>query len=108
MKFEWDEVKNRENIKKHGVPFEEAQTIFFNDFIEKPDINHSENEERFIAIGISYYTRELMVSYCYRFKLDGEEVIRIISSRKATDNERREYYERRIWFFRWCNKKLFE
>ena len=96
MKFEWDEDKNKENIQKHGVPFEEDKTIFFNKFIEEPDIDHSEDEDRFIAIGISYYTRELMVSYCYRIRVNGEEVIRIISSRKATDNERREYYERRI------------
>lgn len=96
MKFEWDENKNKENIKKHGVPFEEAKTIFFNDFIEKPDIDHSEDEDRFIAIGISYYSRELMVSYCYRIKINSEEVIRIISSRKATENERRDYYERRV------------
>ena len=96
MKFEWDDKKNQENIKKHGIPFEEAKTIFFNDFLEKPDLDHSEEEDRFIAIGISYYTRELMVSYCYRTKVNGEEVIRIISSRKATDNERRDYYERRV------------
>ena len=96
MKFEWDENKNKENIKKHGVPFEEAKTIFFSDFIEKPDIDHSEGEDRFIAIGISYYTRELMVSYCYRIRINGEDIIRIISSRKATDNERRDYYERRV------------
>ena len=96
MKFEWDENKNKENIRKHGIPFEEAKTIFFNDFIEKPDIDHSEEENRFIAIGISYYTRELMVSYCYRNRINGEEVIRIISSRKATEKERRDYYERRV------------
>ncbi len=96
MKFEWDEDKNKENKKKDGVPFEEAKTIFFNDFIEKPDIDHSEDEDRFIAIGISYYTRELMVSYCYRSRINEEEVIRIISSRKATENERRDYYERRV------------
>ena len=94
MKFEWDEEKNRKNIKKHSVSFEEAKTIFFNDFIEKPDIDHSEEEERFIAIGISYYTRELVVSYCYRIKIQGETIIRLISARKATENERREYYER--------------
>ena len=96
MKFEWDENKNKENIEKHKVTFEEAKTIFFNYFIEKPDIDYSEDEDRFIAIGISYYTRELMVSYCYRNRLNNEEVIRIISSRKATENERRDYYERRI------------
>ena len=54
------------------------------------------DEDRFIAIGISYYTRELMVSYCYRSRINEEEVIRIISSRKATENERRDYYERRV------------
>ena len=96
MKFEWDEKKNQENIKKHGIPFEEAKTIFFNEFIEKPDIEHSVNEERFVAIGISYYTRELTVIYCYRNKIDGEEIIRIISSRKANENERREYYARKL------------
>jgi len=99
MKFEWDENKNRENIRKHGVAFEEAKTIFFNDFIEKPDIDHSEDESRFIAIGISYYTRELMVSYCYRNRVNEEEIIRIISSRKATEKEKKDYYEGRIRFF---------
>ena len=66
MKFEWDPEKNKQNIEKHKVPFEEAKTIFFNRFIEKPDVDHSDEEDRFIAIGISFYTRELMVSYCYR------------------------------------------
>lgn len=92
MKFVWDENKNKINIEKHKVSFEEAKTIFFSRFIEKPDLDHSDEEDRFIAIGISFYTRELMVSYCYRNKINEEEIIRIISARKATDNERREYY----------------
>ena len=94
MKFEWDENKNKINIQKHKIPFEEAKTIFYNRFIEKPDVDHSDMENRFIAIGISFYTRELMVSYCYRSRVNGKEIIRIISARKATENERREYYGR--------------
>ena len=52
MKFEWDEIKNYDNIIKHGVSFEEATSIFLNIIVEEPDLEHSENEERYIAVGI--------------------------------------------------------
>jgi uncharacterized DUF497 family protein len=94
MRFEWDEIKNRENIQKHKVPFEEAASIFLNEIIEEPDLEHSDEEDRYKAVGISVCLRELLVVYCIRVKIDDEKVIRIISARKANANERRRYYER--------------
>ena len=95
MKIVWDKNKNINNIIKHKVSFEEASTIFINDFMEIPDIEHSQEEERFIALGVSSCNRELFVSYCYRIKIDNEEVIRIISARKATNSERSLFYVER-------------
>ena len=92
MKFEWDPNKNKINIIEHKVSFEEASTIFLNDFLEIPDIEHSIDEERFIAFGISALRRELFVCYCYRSKIGEEEIIRIISARKATKDEKEEYF----------------
>ena len=80
--FEWDEKKSRINKQKHGVSFEEAKTVFFDEralFVEDPD--HSESEDRFILLGFSAALRLLVVCHCYR---DQENVIRIISARKAT------------------------
>lgn len=94
MRFEWDEIKNRENIQKHKVPFEEAASIFLNEIIEEPDLDHSDEEDRYKAVGISVCLRELLVVYCIRVKNGDEKVIRIISARKANANERRKYYER--------------
>ena len=96
MKFEWDDDKNKENIKKHGVPFEEAASIFLNKIMEEPDLDHSENEERYKAVGISVYLRELLVVYCIREKIDDEKITRIISARKANAEERRKFYERQL------------
>lgn len=96
MRFEWDEAKNRENIIKHKVSFEEATSIFLNPVLEEPDIAHSENEDRYVAIGISAYYRELIVCYCVREKIDNEKVIRLITARKANEDERRKYYERQL------------
>lgn len=93
MQFEWDENKNRQNKKKHGVPFEEAQTVFFDPnarFI--PDPLHSDEEERFIILGISSNIRLLVVCHCYR---TNNEIIRLISERKATKNEIK-LYDRRL------------
>ena len=92
MKFEWDSNKNNINKRKHKVSFEEASTIFLNDFLEIPDINHSTNEDRFIAFGISSLMRELIVCYCYREFIDGDEIIRIISARKALKDEMEDYF----------------
>lgn len=95
MKFEWDENKNKENIKKHKVGFYEASTIFAGRYIEIPDVDHSINEERFVALGISFLSRELFVCYCYRVNVNGETVIRIYSARKANKNEKEEFFNER-------------
>ena len=93
MKFEWEDDKNQKNIIKHKVTFEEAASIFLNKVMEEPDIEHSDEEERYKAIGISVYLRELLVVYCIRQKIDDEKIVRIISARKANAEERRKYYE---------------
>jgi uncharacterized DUF497 family protein len=93
LRFEWDERKNRSNKKTHGVSFEEARSVFLDEnarLIDDPD--HSENEDRFVLMGISEVLRVLVVCHCYR--QDGE-VIRIISARKA-DSEERSSYEHRV------------
>ena len=87
--FEWDEKKAKQNLKKHKVSFEEASTIFNDPFsITIPDPDHSIQEEHYIDIGISEKGRILIVCYTER----GTN-IRIISCRKATPMERREYEE---------------
>ena len=85
LRFEWDEAKNRRNIKKHGVSFEEAQTVFLDDSaIRFFDPDHSGDEDRFIMLGISFQLRVLVVCHCYR---KSDQVIRIISARKAARQE---------------------
>ena len=87
--FEWDEDKNEDNIQKHGISFEEAMTVFDDDnALYKPDLDHSENEERFIILGFSMKPRLLVVCHCYR---ESETVIRIISARKANKSESEQY-----------------
>lgn len=91
IKFEWDENKNRTNQKKHGISFIEAKTVFYDDealVIDDPE--HSEEEERFIILGLSNKANLLVVCHCYRAS---ETVIRIISARKATKAES-QYYEK--------------
>ena len=91
IQFEWDERKSRLNLRKHGISFEEAHTVFFDEngrFLDDPD--HSESEERFVLIGLSHGLRVLTVVHCYR---ESEEVIRLISARKATAKEIRQYEE---------------
>lgn len=89
MKFEWDENKNKINIQKHKVSFEEAETVFYDDnaFLAD-DINHSFSEDRFLIIGESYKERKLFVCYCYR----QNDTIRLISARLANKKEREVYY----------------
>jgi len=89
--FEWDSKKNLTNQKKHRVSFEEAQSIFFDSnarLIGDPD--HSGSEDRFVMMGLSGRLRLLVVCHCYRGK---DDVIRIISARKATRREREIYEE---------------
>ena len=88
-RFEWDERKETANEKKHGVSFEETRSVFFDDqarLIDDPD--HSEDEERFILLGLSNALRLLLVCHCCR---SGDDVIRIISARKATALESKSY-----------------
>ena len=83
--FEWDRNKNLSNITKHGVPFKEAATVFLDPYAELlDDDTHSANEERFIIIGMSEKTNLLIVCHCYR---ETDEIVRIISARKATKSE---------------------
>jgi uncharacterized protein len=87
--FEWDEAKSRANRKKHGVSFEEARSAFLDENARVlPDPEHSEEEERFVLLGLSTSLRILVVCHCYRQK---DEVIRIISARKADREEQRQY-----------------
>jgi uncharacterized protein len=89
MRFEWDDNKNRSNFRKHGVWFEEAQTIWVDsESIEYFDPAHGSNEERFIRIGHSTRGHILLVVFCERA---GRSTIRIISARKATTQEMRHY-----------------
>jgi len=87
--FDWDENKNNANILKHGISFYEAMTVFDDDnALFKPDVSHSNDEDRFIILGFSTNPRLLVVCHCYR---ESESVIRIISARKATNSEREQY-----------------
>ena len=89
LRIEWDSRKAEANRKKHGVSFEDAQTVFSDErarLIDDPD--HSEDEERFVLLGLSSSLRLLVVVHCYRS--DGN-VIRIISARKANRDEERFY-----------------
>jgi hypothetical protein len=89
IQFEWDEEKNKLNKKKHKVSFQEAKTVFYDSqalLIHDPD--HSDEEERFIIMGISQSLKILVVCHCYRID---DEVIRIISARKAKRDEIDQY-----------------
>jgi uncharacterized DUF497 family protein len=90
IEFAWDRRKARFNLLKHGVSFEEAQTIFLDErarLIDDPD--HSEEEERFVLLGFSFQARCLIVSHCYR---EAGSVIRLISARRATAQEEQVYW----------------
>jgi uncharacterized DUF497 family protein len=85
IKFDWNTTKATTNLKKHGVSFEEAQTVFYDEFaIQFYDEENSSNEERFLLLGMSSGARLLLVCHCER---DGGGIIRIISARKATKHE---------------------
>lgn len=93
IKFEWDENKNKNNINKskHKIAFEEAKTVFEDeDVLVIDDPDHSEGEDRFIILGLSKKANLLVVCHCYR---ESDTVIRIISARKATKTETRQYNE---------------
>jgi uncharacterized DUF497 family protein len=85
IKFEWNPSKAQSNLKKHGVSFEEAKSIFYDELaIQFYDNDNSESEDRFIMLGISKELNVLTVCHCERQE---GEIIRIISARKATKNE---------------------
>lgn len=89
IRFEWDPDKALANLEKHGVSFQEAKSVFFDDYARQFfDEEHSSNEERYIMLGLSNQLRVLIVCHCER---SGGNVIRIISARKATANERKHY-----------------
>jgi uncharacterized DUF497 family protein len=91
-RFTWDEAKNSANVRKHGVSFEQARTVFADDhavLIEDPD--HSEGEDRFILLGLSAALNVLVVCHC---DLEAEDTIRIISARRANRGEEADYYAR--------------
>ena len=89
MGFTWDEAKAAENLRKHGVSFEEGSTAFADENARlKHDPEHSQQEDRFILLGFSARLRLLIVCHVYR---ENDAVIRIISTRKATPNERKQY-----------------
>jgi len=92
IKIEWDDSKNVSNKRKHGISFEEASTVFSDEYallLHDPD--HSLEEDRFILLGLSSLINILIVCHCYRSK---DEVIRIISARKANHYERDQYINR--------------
>ena len=92
MNYEWNLVKERLNVTKHGVDFEEAKSVFADEFaLVLFDEDHSNDEERFLILGTSQKERILLVVHCYR----ENDTIRIISSRKATKNETKQYKERK-------------
>jgi uncharacterized DUF497 family protein len=87
--FEWDPNKASRNLRKHGVAFEEAATVFRDDLgVTVPDPDHSTEEERFITIGVSNQNRLLIVAHA-----DRGDCMRIISARELTPRERKQYEE---------------
>jgi len=89
--FEWDPAKNRANKRKHGVSFEEALTAFRDENAKQYfDPDHSEDEDRFILLGMSFKLRVVVVCHCFR---ERNLVIRIISARKANKAEEQTYWE---------------
>ena len=90
INFDWNKSKATSNLKKHAVSFDEAESVFYDEFaLQFYDEDHSESEERFIMLGMSNESRILIVCHCER---DEGNTIRIISARKATNNER-QFYE---------------
>ena len=92
LRFEWDARKNGANKRKHGVSFEEARTVFYDDDALLREDEPDQGEDRFVLLGMSASARTLLVCHCYR---EEDELIRIISARKANRNERRQYERRR-------------
>jgi uncharacterized DUF497 family protein len=93
VEFEWDPAKDSANRRKHRVSFEEAASAFSDEhgrLIADPD--HSDGEDRYVLLGMSIHARILVVVHCYR---ESDAVIRIISARRATRREHRQYADQR-------------
>ena len=89
IKFEWDTAKATSNRKKHGISFEEAQSVFYDEFaVQFVDEDNAVSENRFLMLGFSDEARLLIVCHCER---DEGNIIRIISARKATKNGSKHY-----------------
>lgn len=89
LRFTWDPDKAKKNEQKHRVSFEEAKTVFYDEHARfEADPDHSQDEDRFIMLGMSARLRILVVCHCYRSE---DQEIRIISARKATNKERKQY-----------------
>lgn len=89
LRFTWDPRKAETNLRKHKVSFEEARTVFYDeDAALLADPDHSDDENRFVLLGLSLNARLLVVCHCYR---QPDSVIRIISARKATKKEAQQY-----------------
>jgi uncharacterized DUF497 family protein len=92
LRFEWDPAKAAANVRKHGVSFDEAETAFSDEhalLLDDPEL--SADDDRFILIGLSAALRMVVLCHCYH---EGADVIRLISARKATRTERRDYAAR--------------
>ena len=93
LEFEWDEEKGKANIRKHGVSFEEARSAFYDEqAIQYYDPESSEDEDRFLLLGLSADLKTLVVSHCFR---EEDTLIRIISARKADNSEQSVYWSKR-------------
>lgn len=93
LRLQWDKLKDKANIKKHGVSFNEASSVFYDEnALQFFDPDHSESEDRFILLGISFKLRVLVVCHCFR---ESDTIIRILSARKADGDEENEYWRNR-------------
>jgi len=93
LRFEWDTGKAQTNLKKHGVSFEEARSVFYDeDALQFYDPDHSADEDHFIMLGLSFAAKVLVVCHCWR---ESETVIRIISARTADKGEEQDYWRAR-------------
>ena len=93
LKFEWDAEKDKANLKKHGISFKEARSVFYDEYaIQFFDPDHSDTEDRFILLGISQLLNTLVICHCFR---EEDTVIRIISARKADSEEEQVYWDYR-------------
>ena len=93
FKFIWDPAKNKINRSLHKISFEEAVTVFYDlNGLLIHDPEHSEEEDRFILLGLSRRAKLLVVCHCYR---EADEVVRIISARKADQDEEIQYIRRK-------------